>query len=117
VALPRKTATCAVTEASNVWQAKLEEKKKLPEERAFMDTFAQIHKVSGLNKVAVLFDEDSKAHANHHPPTLDDVQRRAFEIHHEHGAVNGGYTLDEWLEAEHELEGTDGPDSGNDLVH
>jgi hypothetical protein len=83
----------------------------------FMDAFAQIHKVSGLNKVAVLFDEDSKAHANHHPPTLDDVQRRAFEIHHEHGAVNGGYTLDEWLEAEHELEGTDGPDSGNDLVH
>ena len=77
-----------------------------------MDTFAQIHKVSGLNKVAVSFGEDSKAHANHHPPTLDDVQRRAFEIHHEHGAVNGGYTLDEWLEAEHELEGTDGPDSG-----
>ena len=82
-----------------------------------MDTFAQIHKVSGLNKVVVLSEEDSKAHANHRRPTLEDVQRRACEIHHDHGAVNGGYTLDEWLEAEHELEGTDGPDSGNGLVH
>jgi hypothetical protein len=82
-----------------------------------MDTFAQIHKVSGLNKVMVLFEEDSKADASHHPPTLEDVQRRACEIHHEHGAVNGGYTLDEWLEAEHDLEDSDGPDSGNNVVH
>jgi len=36
---------------------------------------------------------------------------------HQHGAVSGAYTLDEWLEAEHELEKTDGPDTGNDLVH
>ena len=82
-----------------------------------MDTFAQFHKVSGLNKVVVLFEEDSKVHADHHQPTLEDIQRRACEIHHEHGAVNGGYTLDEWLEAEHDLEDTDGPDSENNRVH
>jgi hypothetical protein len=83
-----------------------------------MDTFAELHNVDRLNRLVMLLEEDSKKiHANHHPPTLADVQRRAYEIHHEHGAVTGGYTLDEWLEAEHELEGTDGPDSGNDLVH
>jgi hypothetical protein len=31
--------------------------------------------------------------------------------------VTGGYTLDEWLEAEHELEDTEGADSENDRVH
>jgi hypothetical protein len=82
-----------------------------------MGTFAQIHNVNRLNRFVMLFEEDSKIHANHHPPTLEDVQRRACEIHHEHGAVTGGYTLDEWLEAEHELEDTDGLDSENDVVH
>jgi hypothetical protein len=65
----------------------------------------------------VLSDEKSDGHAHHHPSTLEDIQHRACEIHHEHGAVNGGYTLDEWLEAEHELEETDGTDAGNDRVH
>jgi hypothetical protein len=82
-----------------------------------MDTFAEIHSLDRLNRFVMLLEEDSKIHANHHPPTLEDVQRRACEIHHEHGAVNGGYTLDEWLEAEHELEDADGPDSENNLVH
>jgi hypothetical protein len=81
-----------------------------------MDTFAEIHNVDRLNGLVMLLEEDSKIHANHHP-TLEDVQRRACEIHHEHGAVTGGYTLDEWLEAEHELEDTDGPDSENNRVH
>ena len=35
---------------------------------------------------------------------LDEIQRRACRIHHRHGAIYGGYTLEEWLEAEHELE-------------
>jgi hypothetical protein len=82
-----------------------------------MDTFAGIHNVDRLNGLVMLLEEDSKIHGNHHPPTLEDVQRRACEIHHEHGAVTGGYTLDEWLEAEHELEDTDGPDSENNRVH
>ena len=82
-----------------------------------MDTFAEIHNVDRLNGFVMLLEEDSKIRANHHPPTLQDVQRRACEIHHEHGAVTGGYTLDEWLEAEHELEDTGGPESENDRVH
>lgn len=82
-----------------------------------MDRFGEIHSANGFNNAMALSDERSEGHAHHHPPTLEDVQRRAFEIHHEHGAVNGGYTLDEWLEAEHELEKTDGADSENDLVH
>ena len=82
-----------------------------------MDTFAEIHSVDRLNKSVMLLEEDSKIDANHHQPTLEDVQRRACEIHHEHGAVTGGYTLDEWLEAEHELEDTDGADSENNRVH
>src|ERR1700722_12987114 len=80
--------------------------KKLPGKRFFMDTFAKIHNVDRLNRLVMLLEENSKIHANHHPTTLDDVQRRACEIHHKHGAVNGGYTLDEWLEAEHEMEET-----------
>lgn len=82
-----------------------------------MDTFAEIHIADRLNKSVMLLEEDSKNDANHHQPTLEDVQRRACEIHHEHGAVTGGYTLDEWLEAEHELEDTEGADSENDRVH
>ena len=81
-----------------------------------MDTSGEIHNVGGFNNAVVLSDEKSDSHGHHHPPTLEDIQRRACEIHHEHGAVNGGYTLDEWLEAEHELEETDDPDAGNDRV-
>jgi Protein of unknown function (DUF2934) len=39
-----------------------------------------------------------------HPPSLDEIQVRAYRIHRKHGAVYGGYSLDEWLEAEHELD-------------
>ena len=39
-----------------------------------------------------------------HPATLHEIQIRAYRIHQEHGAVYGGYTLDDWLEAEHELD-------------
>jgi hypothetical protein len=35
---------------------------------------------------------------------LDEIQRRACRIHRRHGAIYGGYTLEEWLEAEHELD-------------
>lgn len=53
-----------------------------------------------------------------HPHTLDEVQRRAVRIHHRHGSIYGGYTLEEWLEAEHELDDEDQPRSGKrDRVH
>jgi hypothetical protein len=35
---------------------------------------------------------------------LDEIQRRARRLHYQHGATYGGYTLEEWLEAEHELD-------------
>ncbi len=37
-------------------------------------------------------------------PTLNQIQIRANRVHQRHGAVGGGYTLEDWLEAEHELE-------------
>ena len=82
-----------------------------------MDTFAKIHSVDRLNNAVMLLDKESDVHVNHQPPTLDDVQRLARRIHHEHGGVTGGYTLDDWLEAEHELEDIDGSVSENDQVH
>jgi len=39
--------------------------------------------------------------------TLNEIQRRAYQIHQRHGAIYGGYTLEDWLEAEHELEQED----------
>jgi hypothetical protein len=37
-------------------------------------------------------------------PSLDEIQIRAYRVHYRHGGIFGGYTLDEWLEAEHELD-------------
>ena len=82
-----------------------------------MDTFAEIHSIDRLTNAVMLFEKESEIHVNHHPPTLDDVQRRARRIHHEHGGVTGGYTLDDWLEAEHELENTDGSGDENSQLH
>jgi Protein of unknown function (DUF2934) len=44
---------------------------------------------------------------NEHTHTLDEIQRRAFRIHRRHGGTYGGYTLEDWLEAEHELDRED----------
>lgn len=51
-----------------------------------------------------------------HPPTLSEIQRRACKIHYER-VVSGGYTLDDWLEAEHELERKLTPSGKKDQVH
>ena len=50
-----------------------------------------------------------------HPPTLSEIQRRACKIHYER-VVSGGYTLDDWLEAEHELERKLTPSGKKDQV-
>jgi len=47
---------------------------------------------------------DSDKLAGIHPPSLNEIQIRAYRIHQKHGAVYGGYSLDDWLEAEHELD-------------
>ena len=82
-----------------------------------MNGFVGIHSVHRLDNAVMLVEKDPEIHVNHHPPTLDDVQRLARRIHHEHGGVTGGYTLDDWLEAEHELEDIDGAVSENNQVH
>jgi len=54
------------------------------------------------NNQSTEYDE-SASHHSQHPPTLDEVQLQAYRVHHRHGGAFGGYTLDDWLEAEHEL--------------
>lgn len=51
---------------------------------------------------SVLHRESDEEHTGHHPPTLNDIQLRAYKIHLEHGGLRG-YTLDDWLQAEREL--------------
>ena len=54
-------------------------------------------------------DIHSQAPKNSNPssfthPTLNEIQIRAYRIHWRHGGPYGGYTLEDWLEAEHELD-------------
>jgi Protein of unknown function (DUF2934) len=42
-----------------------------------------------------------------HTHTSNEVQRRAYQVHRRHGGIYGGYTLEDWLEAEHELDDED----------
>lgn len=51
--------------------------------------------------------ESSPEHEHSH--TLNEVQRRAYRIHERHGGIYGGYTLEDWLEAEHELDDEENP--------
>ena len=80
-----------------------------------MNSFEEIHNADRFDNAVMRFEKDSEIHVNHHPPTLEDVQRLARRIHHEHGGVTGGYTLDDWLEAEHELEDIDGSVADNQV--
>jgi hypothetical protein len=56
--------------------------------------------------------ESSPKHEHTH--TLNEVQRRAYRIHERHGGIYGGYTLEDWLEAEHELDEEENPLAPND---
>jgi hypothetical protein len=44
-----------------------------------------------------------------HTHTSTEVQRRAYRVHQRHGGIYGGYTLEDWLEAEHELDDEETP--------
>ena len=60
--------------------------------------------------------ESSSKHEHTH--TLNEVQRRAYRIHERHGGIYGGYTLEDWLEAEHELDDEDkSPSPKKDQIH
>jgi Protein of unknown function (DUF2934) len=53
-----------------------------------------------------------------HTHTLNEVQRRAYQIHQRYGGIYGGYTLEDWLEAEHELDEEDNsPMPKKDQIH
>jgi Protein of unknown function (DUF2934) len=61
------------------------------------------------NNHSTEYDDWEYGHRVHHPPTLDEIQLRAYRVHYRHGGAFGGYTLEDWLEAEREL--SDEPDS------
>jgi hypothetical protein len=67
------------------------------------------------NPIQLLLEE-TETRGDIHPPTLSEIQRRACKIHYER-AVSGGYTLDDWLKAEHELERMLTPSGKKDRVH
>jgi hypothetical protein len=46
-----------------------------------------------------------------HTHTLNEIQKRAYQVHQRHGGIYGGYTLEDWLEAEHELDEEDNSQS------
>ena len=53
-----------------------------------------------------------------HTHNLNEIQRRAYRVHERHGGVYGGYTLEDWLEAERELDEEDkSPSRKKDQVH
>jgi hypothetical protein len=61
------------------------------------------------------FETDPKPRHTHSP---NEVQRRAYQVHQRHGGVSGGYTLEDWLEAEHELDEEDSsPSPKQDQTH
>jgi hypothetical protein len=60
-------------------------------------------------------ETDSKPRHTHN---LNEIQRRAYQVHQRHGGVYGGYTLEDWLEAEHELAEEDSsPSTKKDQIH
>ena len=89
----------------------------MPEKEVVMNQFPAVDHTQGLNTAVLFVQKDAESHVPQNPPTLNDIQHRAYRIHREHGAVNGGYTLDDWLEAEHELVDEVTPADEEDQVH
>jgi hypothetical protein len=85
----------------------LVEAKEEPRESIERDWYDMIsgHQITELaNFDAKSFSEKQGNRKNGHSPTLDEIQIRAYRVRRRHGGLGGGYTLDDWLEAEHELE-------------
>lgn len=64
------------------------------------------------NNYSTEYDDCGDSTGVHHAPTLDEIQLRAYRVHYRHGGVFGGYSLDDWLEAEHELTDESEPPDG-----
>ena len=56
----------------------------------------------------VVFRSDSAEGGSKTSPSAEEIRRRAFEIYRERGAIHGR-DLDDWLQAERELQGTQPP--------
>ena len=73
-----------------------------------MNHISSIDHANFLDKPAPTAHKELEIHIDSHGPrlnpSLNAIQLRACRIHFEHGGGCGGYTLDDWLEAEHELE-------------
>jgi hypothetical protein len=80
----------------------------------------ELDKVVSTNVIQATFTlrEPENSPKHQHTHTLNEVQRRAYQIHQRHGGVYGGYTLEDWLEAEHELDEEDNSSSPKkDQIH
>ncbi len=69
-----------------------------------MSHTSSINHSHGLDKHLGRAENELEIHPESQQPTLDQIQLRACRIHSQHGGVCGGYNLDDWFEAEHELE-------------
>jgi hypothetical protein len=69
-----------------------------------MSHISSINHWRGLDKHLGTAEKELEIHPGSHQPTLDEIQLRACRIHSKRGGVCGGYNLDDWFEAEHELE-------------
>jgi hypothetical protein len=69
----------------------------------------ELNKVVSTNVIQATFTlrDPETGSEPQHTHTLNEVQRRAYRIHQRHGGIYGGYTLEDWLEAEHELDEED----------
>jgi hypothetical protein len=77
---------------------------------------SSINHTHGHDKDPRTTENRLEIHPESHHPTLDEIQLRACRIHSKHGGVCGGYNLDDWFEAEHELEDENQPSSKKEPV-
>jgi hypothetical protein len=69
-----------------------------------MKMISMIGRAHGTDTQSMILQNHSDNPPPAHSPSLNEIQIRAYRIHQEHGAAYGGYSLDDWLEAEHELD-------------
>ena len=82
-----------------------------------MSHIPSINHSRGLDKHPGKTENGLEIHPESHHPTLDEIQLRAIRIHSQHGGVCGGYNLDDWFEAEHELEDENQSSAKTERVH
>ena len=74
--------------------------------------------VTDIFQTTFILRDSENTPDNEHIHSLNEIQRRAYRIHQRHGGIYGGYTLEDWLEAEHELDEEDNsPSPKKDQIH